>query len=319
MKVNLGAGGGILFEKMLKAAEGEYIKTLCADDELLPNCLEVLVNYMESNPQVDFAFGDVEYIDENGKDLNESWFNQREHFSPDKDEIECIKTYLEKISFLPYIGNLTKKEVLYNININKTYTMLFDMSLWLSLLCKGYKIGFCTQKIVNYRISENQFSANKSKTKALRFSFYEHSEWWKIFQTINSIELAKQVFPDSKYNVYLTKVEDIPFYVAINLFHKWPPHPYSYLNNILNNDEQREYYIKTFHFGIKELREMCLDNPYEKKEKLIKRIKNKYIYHVAPKKLKFWQLTYLFIHRIFYILTLKPIKERLKRKKEYSL
>ncbi|MBP3821498.1 glycosyltransferase family 2 protein [bacterium] len=319
MKVNLGAGGGILFEKMLNASSGKYIKTLCADDELLPECLEVLVNYMETNPQVDFAFGDIKYINENGKDLKNSWFNSRQHFSTKHDEIDCIKTYIKKISFLPYIGNISKREILEKIHINKTFTMLFDMSLWLSLLCKGYKIGYCLEKIANYRISSNQLSSNKYKDRALKLSSYEHSEWWKIFQIIDNIELAKNVFPGSKYNDYLTKVEDIPFYVALNLFYDWSPHVYEYLSNILNNDDKREYYVNTFNFGIRELHQMCLENPKEKKQSFIKRFKNKYIYQIPAKKLNLLQLIFLILHRMFYIISGKPIFEKIKQRKNFSL
>ena len=319
MKVNLGAGGGILFEKMLKASSGKYIKTLCADDELLPECLEVLVNYMETNPQVDFAFGDIKYINENGKDLKNSWFNSRQHFSTKHDEIDCIKTYIKKVSFLPYVGNISKREILEKIHINKTFTMLFDMSLWLSLLCKGYKIGYCLEEIANYRISSNQLSSNKYKDRALKLSSYEHSEWWKIFQTIENIELAKECFPDSKYIHNLTKKEDIPFFVALNLFYNWKPFVYPYLSKILNNDEQRKYYIKTFDFGIRELHEMCLKDSSDKKRGLFKYLKNKYIYQVPAKKLKFWQLIFLFLNRIFYVISLKPICKRVKKHKKYSL
>lgn len=58
MPYNLGLGGsGLLTIEFLKVAQGKYTKPFCADDIMLPDCLEKLVNYMENNPDKDFAFG----------------------------------------------------------------------------------------------------------------------------------------------------------------------------------------------------------------------------------------------------------------------
>ena len=52
---NLGAGSGILMLEFLKLAKGKYTKQYCADDIMNANCIEVLVNYLEDNPNKDIV------------------------------------------------------------------------------------------------------------------------------------------------------------------------------------------------------------------------------------------------------------------------
>ena len=99
MPYNLGAGSGILMEKALEIAKGKYFKPLCADDILREDGLRILVDYMENNPQIDFAFGNVEYIDVEGNDLNDNYFNSRPNFSIEYNEIDLIRCYSNFQSF----------------------------------------------------------------------------------------------------------------------------------------------------------------------------------------------------------------------------
>ena len=63
---NLGAGSCLNFSKCFSYMTGKYIKLLCADDIMYDNCLYDLYTYMESNPEKDMCFADMQYIDENG-------------------------------------------------------------------------------------------------------------------------------------------------------------------------------------------------------------------------------------------------------------
>ena len=322
MPKNYGAGGGILFETMLNASKGKYVKPFCADDVMCSDCLEKLVNYMENNPNIDFAFGNLEYINNKNEDLNDNWFNQRQGFSIYNKEEDLIRLYvMNGISMLPYIGSIAKKDVLKSIKYNYTFIMMFDMSIWLSLLCKGYKIGYLEEIVTQYRIHENQVSTLEKERWALQVSWFERSVFWEILFTIEDVDFVKQIFPDNKFKEKLKDKKDIPFYITTSIFDSYHPMSYIALNKMLNNKEYQEYLENEFGFGVKELREKIgeiktelLDN------KSLKNLKNKYIYDKTPKDLKFWQLFYLIFHRLVYIITLKPIKRRLRKKdKKYSL
>ncbi len=254
MPYNLGFGGsGLLVQEFLKLASGKYVKFLCADDELLPNGLVDLVEYMENNPQIDFAFGDVEYVNEKGKDLQVSWFENRPHFSINNNEADCIRLYYECRSFLPWIGSIVKSNVLRQIEINTTFLMLFDMSVWLTLLCKGFKIGYLVNKVANYRISDNQLSSNSKKEQSVLFTRHELPPFADIFLTIKDIDLVKEIWPNSEYVKILSRVEDIPFVVSVELL-KYQTIGYYHITQMLNDPEKREYLQKTFNYGVRELR-----------------------------------------------------------------
>ena len=49
------------FNKCLEYARGEYIKYLCADDLLLPGCLEQMVNGLDAHPEVSLVCGTVKH------------------------------------------------------------------------------------------------------------------------------------------------------------------------------------------------------------------------------------------------------------------
>ncbi len=59
----------------LKAARGEYINFLDADDLLLPEKLSMQVAYLEAHPEVDIIYGDTEYFYEDGTERSPRRFS----------------------------------------------------------------------------------------------------------------------------------------------------------------------------------------------------------------------------------------------------
>lgn len=315
---NTGAGGGLLFEEMLKIARGKYIKPLCADDVLLKDGLKILVDYMEDNPERDFAFGNVEYIDIDNNDLGDNWFETREYFSVNYNEVDLMQLYLRGISCLPYIGSIIKRDILDEININKTFIMMFDMSLWLSLLCKGFKVGFINQLVANYRIHNGQISGNEQRIMAERLSWYEQTEFWKIFLTIDNIDLARKICTQSRYIKFLTVKEDIPFVIAQAFFKNLRPYPYAFLNSLLNNTDTRKHLEVVFGYGIKELREECrkdyANTSISSGGSLFKTFKRN-LYAKSVKNLRIRELVFLGFRRFFNII----FAHKTNKNKQYSL
>jgi len=320
MERNEGAGGGLVFQAMLDAARGKYIKTLCADDMLRPKCLEIMVDYMEKHPKVDFAFGNLEYIDDKGRLLHDNWFNQRPGFDINDKEPELIRKYSNFKSVLPYIGNISKREIFDNIEINKTLVMTFDMSLWLQLMCRGYHVAFIDEKIANYRIHSGQMSAVDKLAMAGYISWFENGILLLYLMNINDVKLARAVFPNNIYAKKLKNVRDIPFFVCVELFNKWKPVFDLPLNEMLNNDKTRARLMKNFGFGVKELRELRKSDfhyaapiaqyvpPKGMKQK---------IYHSIVPDMKSPSLIFLLLRRLFKFVTFD--KYRHHKVKKYSL
>ena len=310
MPYNLGYGGsGLLLQEFLKIAKGKYVRLFCADDVMTEEGLENLVDYMEQNFNVDFVFGDVEYIDNKGKDLKENWFKSRTSFDINLKEVDLIKKYSESIGVLPYISSIIKKEILSKITINTTFVYMFDWSLWLELLCAEYKIGFLNKIVSKYRIHAGQLSSPSRPLKIVYLTTFERAYFWHIFQKIQNIETAKVVFSDSKYVNMLTKKEDIPFFVAQALLknNQYCVYACSYISNLLDNEQSRVYLQETFNYGVKELRQDCMDN-FSFKKLAIENRRKVYMKEVGELNLK--DLIFLFFYKIYFFITFNIIKKR---------
>lgn len=62
---NLGMSGN--WNKCLSLCTGEYIKLVCADDLLTPDCIEKEVAVLEANPDIELVESDTLRVDMNGK------------------------------------------------------------------------------------------------------------------------------------------------------------------------------------------------------------------------------------------------------------
>lgn len=319
---NLGAGSGALVAEGLKIARGKYFKVFCADDIMHTDCLENLVDYMESNPHIDFAFGDVRYVDKDRKPLNTTWFEHRKdyiskdlNFDEKLNEIECLKLYRDCKSFLPYIGSIVKTGCLRNIHINHTYIMLFDMSLWVELLISGCKIGFYQSPIADYRVHSAQvsFSSRKNSELSARRSYFETLIWPEFFAKCKSVELIKEVFDKSDYVDNLTDVSDIPFIVHEYFFSCNNGGSYVYINNLLSNPQTLMHLENVFGYGIKEFRKT-----YSTNKTPAKKLKDK-IYSTPTKELNILQLLWLLSRSLVNVLTLSDLRKYLKAKKKFTL
>ena len=326
MKENLGGGSGFLLQTMLDQSSGKYIKILSADDEFRDGGLSILVNYMENNPNVDFAFGNVEYIDNKGEDLGVNHFTIREHFSVNNTSADCIGLLGRGIGFLPWAGAIIKADILKTININKTYIYCFDINLWLALFCKGYKAGYIEKLVANYRIHDLQASALGALDKVVAFDWYEHKTYYKTFFLLQDIEIVKQIWPESRFVDKLQDKKDIPFFIAHNLFIEqiFAGHSAEYIDDLLNDDEGRKHLEEVFGYGIKEFREDIAKITEKKKKSnkssnIFKNYKNK-IYSTPVKKLRIRDMAYLFIRRFLHNITLADLRKKLfSKKKRYSL
>ena len=323
MPKNYGAGGGLVFKTMLDAAQGKYVKTLCADDCLYSDCLEKMTSFMEENPKVDFAFCDVTYVDEKGKSLNDSWFTARPDFSVKNKEIELLKLYRKGIQTLPYIGAMIHRKALLNIHYDPSLIMLFDMSIWLQLLLQGKKMAYIPDPLAEYRCTSTQMSSVKNMDISGRRTCFEQPVFQDFFAECENVDLIKKVFSDDKYSGKLHDKKDIPFIVyhayftnSEELFHCYK------LHELLNDEMYRQHLIKEFGYDVDNYRKeyslpgVNLSKNTPVKKGFFKTIKLK-INSKRNSNLSFLELLFLLIRRIFHIVTLSRFRH--KKRKKYSL
>ncbi len=257
MAMNYGAGTGLILRKALEVARGKYFKPFCADDVMRPNCLGDLVSYMELHPEKGFAFGNVEYIDAEGKSLNKDFFTCRTKDT--RSEIDCLRRFAKYESFLPYIGSIFRTVIVPVHDVDTVCIMLFDVSLWLRMLVEGHKIGFLNRIVSGYRIHEGQVSAIGNRARSGWLCWFEGEVFYGLFASLRDLDVAKEVFAEATYIEQMTDVADLRFVLSVRMMEQrmFANHQaYSYLRGLLNNDESRDYLERKYGFTIRTMREL---------------------------------------------------------------
>lgn len=153
-------GTGFCRNKGIKAAKGDYIAFLDADDLWKTNKLETQVEFMQEN-RVAVCFSSYERINENGQGRGEI--------------IEALPflTY-QKLEKANYIGNLTG--IYHAAEIGKIYGPEIrkrqDWALWLAAIKKGGTAISIQEPLAIYRLRKNSVSGNKLEMFKYNFMVY---------------------------------------------------------------------------------------------------------------------------------------------------
>jgi glycosyltransferase involved in cell wall biosynthesis len=316
---NLNPGAGLLFHYALKQATGKYIKFFCADDVMLDNCLEVMVNYMQNNPQVDFCFANMQYIDETGKYYPDTWFGQRPNFNINYTSKEILKCFFNLRAILPYPSSMAKREKL-NFEIDKISAMIYDCSLWINMLINGNKHGFIDKVLVLYRIHKGQVSYYGNIDKSYKIGMLEEILYFDLFFKITSIGTIKYLLDKSPYVQKLNDGDEkfIPF-VLSHYFAYYGVSPQAQylgrlrLERVMDDDVMRGLIKDTFGYTLKDFRDSLVDDP-------VMLVSPSKIYNICfnKKTMPILKIVDLIRHRIHHGLR-KMLGMKKNHKKPYSL
>jgi len=156
-ELNTGVPGNA--NRGLKAANGEWIKFLGADDTLKPDCIESNMRWIEDNPEVKVLFSSIEVYSDNfdknnllyktpGNDV----YFETSILNPKRDAWSQYKMLLlcDRIHFSPSLF-IHRKTLLNAGGFDERFRYLEDYPLWLNLTRNGHKLHFMNKVTVNYR------------------------------------------------------------------------------------------------------------------------------------------------------------------------
>ena len=155
----------------ISAAQGVFMKSIAADDILLPDCIATNVRFMEEHPEAEVVFSKIREFStmKNGeKRLSKTSVPKKppEFFSltPQKQH----DLLLEECCINAPSGFFRTKTMKCS-PYNPLYPAMEDWPKWLELTGKGKKLFFMDEETVLYRVGDSVSSTSKSTFYSARF------------------------------------------------------------------------------------------------------------------------------------------------------
>src|SRR4030067_2379517 len=223
-------------------AKGKYIAYVSGDDVCYPNRLERQIEYCK-RLKGHIIFSMCDFIGDDSK-----------IFEP-PDQIKNVfkfnnKTRTEILNYLFNRGNYIVAPSLFGERkafvdaglFNPLYLQLQDYDLWIKLLLKKYEFYIVQEKLIKYRVRNDNLNISSDTPIARKRLYFEYSNILKNYIGLNSVEDFLKVFPDAERYGGIKK-EFIPYFIArlaIDNEYKNPIHQNFGINllfELLNNEE----------------------------------------------------------------------------------
>jgi glycosyltransferase involved in cell wall biosynthesis len=236
----------------LRAATGEWVKLLGADDTLKPTCVEDNMVWIASHPETQVLFSRVEVFQnvikkENSiKIIPKDPYNRKSILYPDRNANSQYRMLLvcDRIHFSPSVF-LNREILISSGGFDERFRMLEDYPLWLNLTRSGCKLFFMNKVTVNYR-QHSMALNNKGDSWVVNPNYFLHESFRKLY-----------TYPNLPLDVRLSHrfvwVASQLFRLRLlNRYNKFNKSLYGFLTSYLN---PFKYYITIRTFINKGLRE----------------------------------------------------------------
>lgn len=158
---NIGLAGS--FNKCLELARGEYIKYLCVDDLLMPDCLSQMVAGLEAYPAASLVCGGRLSIDESGRVFGLRRYSSHQEVIPG---FTAISRCLFGGNFIgePTAVMFRKSDAL--SRFRDDLPQLMDMEMWFNILEHGALLSIETP-VCAIRFHDNQMTLENIRSSKL--------------------------------------------------------------------------------------------------------------------------------------------------------
>jgi alpha-1,3-rhamnosyltransferase len=242
----------------LRAAKGNWIKFLGADDTLEPRCIEDNMEWITLHPEVKVLFSRIKIFKDTFKTQNllettpNIPYDSNGILSPSKSALSQYKMLLlsDRIHFTPSV--FLNREVLVSLGgFDEEFKMFEDYPLWLNLTKKGYKLYFMDRVTVNYR--RHSRAINNTYINCLIKPNYFRSEGFRKAYTYPYLPADIRLY--QRFNWYVSQIfrfkwlnrNKQPNKMLFNIFINYlnPLRYYIYLKKqLVKNLKNNEFYME---------------------------------------------------------------------------
>ncbi len=166
-----------------EACQGEWVKPIAGDDILLPDCIEIYVDYVKEHLDLVYVFGRVEVFGEN-EDVIDGFVTRIFDYSFFDLPIEKQYEWLITKGFQPIPAATAffnrEKISLLGISNDERIPFLEDWPKWIKCVENGVKFHFVDRAVVRYRVSDNSICSGTlyrekfQRSFALLYIYYQH-------------------------------------------------------------------------------------------------------------------------------------------------
>jgi glycosyltransferase involved in cell wall biosynthesis len=168
LEKNRGHCGGM--NNSIRAAKGEFLALLNADDLYAPDKLEKQVKFLDENPHVGIVFSYAEIIDKDSKPFGGQTAYNGIFDRPNKaNRFEWLNNFFLNDNCLCHPSALIRKKCQEKVGFfDERLALLLDLDYWIRT-CLKYDIYIIPEKLTKFRVHESQGSAGTPQTHSLHY------------------------------------------------------------------------------------------------------------------------------------------------------
>jgi len=150
----------------LAVAKGVWVKFIAGDDVLTNDCIEVLMDYVKSNPSIRIVQSNIDHYRDFFNAENFIITRTLAHHKIADESITPLEQYslLLKGCHVNAPGTLIQKDLLYEMGGFDERFHLEDWPLWLKITKARNKIFYLNKSTVKYRVHSSSISINKNNS-----------------------------------------------------------------------------------------------------------------------------------------------------------
>lgn len=183
---------------IFEIAQGKYIAIHHSDDVWELNKLKVQVDFLESNLNIGAVFSNALPTDERGLPLSDPGHRYYDLFDqPNRSRHEWLRHFFLVGNALCHPSILIRKKCYEDCgSYRESLAQMPDFDMWVRL-CLQHEIYVLPQKLVRFRLLDNEANASGDRPEARIRGHYEFYKVLQNFQKVNRLDDLIAIFPSA--------------------------------------------------------------------------------------------------------------------------